>query len=66
MTKIKYKDYTAKIEYSEPDKVFWGKVLDITDTILFEGNTLREVKAAFYEAIDDYLIICEEEGMMDI
>ena len=27
---IEYKGYQAKIEYSSEDKVFFGKVLDIT------------------------------------
>jgi predicted HicB family RNase H-like nuclease len=57
---IEYKGYQAKIEYSSEDKVFFGKVLDISDTIIFEINNSNEVESVFKNVIDDYLDMCSK------
>jgi predicted HicB family RNase H-like nuclease len=57
---IKYKTFTAKVEYDSDDEIFWGEILGTADKILFEAENIDEVKAQFHEAIDDYLEMCEE------
>jgi predicted HicB family RNase H-like nuclease len=59
---LKYQDYTASIQYSTEDEVFFGKVIGITDLITFEGTSVLELKAAFKEAIEDYLQTCKSLG----
>lgn len=59
---MEYKGYHAKIEYSDADKMFFGKVLGINDTLIFGGDTVPELEAMFHENIDDYLELCAEEG----
>jgi predicted HicB family RNase H-like nuclease len=50
-----YKGCTGSIEYSEEDKVFYGKILNIKDLVLFEGYCLEELEQAFQEMVDDYI-----------
>ncbi len=44
-------DYSARIEYSDEDGCFIGRV----DVVGFHGESVAELKAAFEEAVDDYL-----------
>jgi predicted HicB family RNase H-like nuclease len=39
---LKYQDYTAAINYSSVDEVFFGKVTGLSDLILFEGTSVAE------------------------
>jgi predicted HicB family RNase H-like nuclease len=59
---LKYKDYFASVEYHAEDEVFYGKVLAITDLVSFEGASVKELKKAFKEAVEDYLEACQQLG----
>ncbi len=63
MNSMTYKGYFAKINFDERDNIFWGKVLGVKDSITFEGETVTELKEDFQNAIDHYLVICEQEGI---
>ena len=57
---MKYKDYWAKIEYSDEDECFCGKIEGLkNDLICFEGKTVKELKKDFMDAIDHYLETCK-------
>jgi predicted HicB family RNase H-like nuclease len=53
-----YKGYIGLVHYSPDDEVFIGKIEAINDLILFEGKSVRELKKAFHDAVDDYLETC--------
>jgi predicted HicB family RNase H-like nuclease len=55
---LKHGPYTARVEYSAEDRVFFGKLDDITDLVSFEGSTVEELETAFLEAVEDYLALC--------
>ena len=55
---MKYKDYSAHIEYSEEDKCLVGHIAGITDIVGFHADTVLELQEAFEEAVDDYLETC--------
>ena len=57
-----YKNYIGSVEYSTDDEVFHGKIEFITDTVLYEGSSVEELKRNFQEAVEDYLEACEEIG----
>ena len=63
MNTLQYKDYIGSVEFSEADGVFFGKIEGINAVVTFEGESVKELTAAFHEAVDDYLILCEEEGI---
>lgn len=63
MNTLKYKGYIGSVAYSEPDKVFFGKLEGIDDFVNYEGESVSELTAAFHEAVEDYLAFCEGEGV---
>lgn len=59
---ITYKGYIGSVRYSEEDEVFHGRIEAINDLIMYEGTSVKELKKAFHEAVDDYLETCKEMG----
>ena len=59
---LEYKGYYASLHFSSEDDVFYGKLLGIDDLVNFEGASVKELKKAFHEAVDDYLETCKELG----
>lgn len=65
MNTLTYKGFIGSIEISEEDNCLYGRVLDLPENTLvsYEGETISELREDFHEAVDDYLILCEEEGI---
>lgn len=59
---LKCKNYYASVQFSSEDEVFYGKVIGINDLIIFEGISIKELKTAFKEAVEDYLNLCADLG----
>jgi predicted HicB family RNase H-like nuclease len=59
---LEYKGYYASLHFSSEDEVFYGKLLGIDDLVNFEGASVKELKKAFNEAVEDYLETCKELG----
>lgn len=57
-----YKGYAARIDYSDDNGCFVGRVAGIRDLITFHGETVAELRRAFEEAVDFYLTTCAERG----
>jgi len=62
MNTMTYKGYAARIEYSDEDECFIGHIAGILDVVGFHGDSVEELRAAFHEAVDDYLETCEKAG----
>ena len=62
MKPMTYKGYSARIEYSDEDECFDGRVAGIRDIISFHGASVNQVRKAFKEAMDFYLETCAERG----
>ena len=62
MSMMNYKGFSARIEYSDEDGCFIGRVAGIQDVIGFHGQSVAKLRAAFKEAIDDYLETCARVG----
>lgn len=60
---MRYKGYWAKVQYSEEDNCFWGKIEGIRDSITFEGTSVDELRKDFEGAIDDYIEWCKADGV---
>ena len=63
MNTLKYKDYLGTVNFSEKDGVFFGKIEGIDGLVNFEGESVKELTKAFHDAVDDYIMYCEEEGI---
>lgn len=62
MKAMTYKGYFAVVELSAEDELFWGKLGGINDVISFEADSVAGLKAAFHEAVDDYVDACAKAG----
>lgn len=58
MNTMLYRGHIAQIEYSSDDGCFIGHVAGINDVVGFHGESVAELRAAFEEAVDDYLQTC--------
>jgi len=62
MNTMNYKNYTARIEYSDEDDCFIGHIAGINDLVGFHANSVSELHTAFEEAVDDYIQTCKKTG----
>lgn len=62
MNTMTHKGYAARMEYSEEDGCFVGHIAGIRDVVGFHGESVAELRAAFEEAVDDYLESCRKLG----
>ena len=60
MNTMTYKGFAARVEYSEEDGCFVGHIVGIRDVIGFHGESVAALRAAFGEAVDDYLKTCKK------
>ena len=59
---LKYKGYCGSVEFCAEDGILHGRILSIRDGVSYHGKSVKKIKAAFREAVDDYLELCESEG----
>lgn len=57
-----YKGYIAPIEFDADDGIFVGRLAGIRDGVSFHGESVPELRAAFEEAVDDYIATCAKIG----
>ena len=62
MNTMTYRGYAARIAYSDEDSCFVGHIAGIRDVVGFHGESVVELRAAFEEAVDDYLEMCTRLG----
>jgi len=60
---LEHKGYYGSVEYSRADNILHGKLVGIDDLVSYDGICLESLKKCFTEAVDDYLIMCEEENV---
>jgi predicted HicB family RNase H-like nuclease len=59
---FEYAGYIGSAEVDSENGILYGRLLFIRDVISYQANTVPELKAAFCEAVDDYLAACKEDG----
>ncbi|NKB70958.1 MAG: toxin-antitoxin system HicB family antitoxin [Candidatus Latescibacteria bacterium] len=57
-----YKGYTGSAHYDDQDRIFHGKIEFIRSLVSYEGTDVDSLRAAFEEAVADYLELCRQEG----
>jgi predicted HicB family RNase H-like nuclease len=62
MNVMTYKGYMARVEFDAEDELFVGHLAGINDLIGFHAENVAALKAAFHEAVDDYLAACRSAG----
>jgi predicted HicB family RNase H-like nuclease len=59
---LTYKEFIGSVNFSTDDECFFGKIEGINDLVTFEGSSVKELKKAFHQSVDDYLALCKESG----
>lgn len=54
--------YSARIDYDDEDSIFFGRIAGIKDGVTFHADNVADLKAAFREAVDDYVETCARIG----
>lgn len=62
MNTMHHKGYYAAVEYDAEDEIFFGHLAGIRDGVGFHADTVADLKAAFFEAVDDYIDFCAKLG----
>ena len=60
---LKYKNFIATVKYSAEDELFIGRIECIDSVVSFEGNSVKELKTAFKDAVESYLDFCQRKGI---
>ena len=60
---MEYKGYYGTVEFSDADNVLFGKVAGVNGLISYEGDSVKNLKADFEGAVDDYIEMCAEKGV---
>ena len=58
---LEHRGYLGSVLYSDEDETFHGRLEFIRDLVTYEANDAVGLKSAFQEAVDDYLLLCEEQ-----
>ncbi len=53
--------YYGSVHYNDDDQVFHGKLEFIRSLVSYEGTDVKALRAAFEEAVEDYIQLCREE-----
>ena len=62
MNTMTYKGYIGQVTLDEEAGVFHGRVVNTRDIITFQGRTVRELRKALKDSIEDYLEFCTKRG----
>ena len=57
-----HKEYLGSVHFNADDEIFYGKIEGIDDLISFEGSSVKELKKAFEDSVNDYLELCNKTG----
>jgi predicted HicB family RNase H-like nuclease len=60
MNTMSYKGYQAIVAYDEDAEIFHGEVVNLRDVITFQGESVKELKKAFADSVEDYIAFCAQ------
>ena len=59
---LEYHGYQAQVLYDAEAQIFYGRIENIRDFVDFECADESEIAQTFYEAVEDYQLVCSEMG----
>lgn len=59
---LEYKGYYGSVQCDIDSNVIFGKLEWINDLVTYEADTISEIKRAFEESVDEYIVFCQEKG----
>lgn len=49
-------------KFDDDANIFYGEVINLRDVVTFQGETVKQLRKAFRDSIDDYLESCAERS----
>jgi len=59
---LTHKGYRAVVSYDDDDAILFGRIAELRDGVSFHAESIEGLRAAFREAVDDYLETCAKIG----
>ena len=59
---MKYRGYTARIDYDAREHIFIGEIVGLSERLTFHGAGVDELRADFEFAVNHYLAACAAIG----
>ena len=59
---VEYKGYIGSIEYDTRDKIHYGSLFNIEDSVSYHANNIVDLYEQYKLAVDDYIELCKEIG----
>jgi len=59
---MEYKGYIGKIELDTTAEIFHGEVTNLRDVVTFQGESVKELRKALEDSVEDYLEFCAERS----
>ena len=62
MNVMTHRGYSARVDFDAEDGLFVGHLAGINDVVGFHADSVDGLKAAFREAVEDYVAVCRKAG----
>ena len=59
---MEHKGYIGLVEFDDEACLFHGEIVNMSDVVTFEGQTVRQLRKAFRDSVEDYLDFCAQRG----
>lgn len=59
---LEHKGYIGHTCFDDNAEIFHGEVINTRDVITFQGDSVKAIKKAFVESVEDYLLFCAERN----
>lgn len=59
---MEYKGYIGEFSFDEKQHIFFGKVSNVKDIIMFQGKSIETLRYHFQDAVNEYLAWCLKHG----
>jgi predicted HicB family RNase H-like nuclease len=63
MATMEYEGYVGVVEVDDEANILHGHIINTRDVITFQGRTVKEMRKALKESVDDYLEFCKVRGV---
>jgi predicted HicB family RNase H-like nuclease len=58
-----YKGFYGTVEYCSESDILHGQIAGIHGLFMYHGDSLQALKEDFYDSVESYLALCEENGL---
>lgn len=55
-----YRGFVSQPHYSEEDGVWYGKIDNISDLVVYDSDDISKLYTEFVKAVEDYVDFCKE------